>query len=328
MPLRLLLLAIAPVTLGAQAPPTPVLTAGTRLVYASGGSETPWTIDSIVRTRVGNMSDCVQLSLRLSPAAPQTRRGFCVDSQMVYSWTDSAARPRASRPLRGDLESRSANGHVTTYTTGVAATETISGFPLIVIPTIVTTRDSTGRIVRRLRERFSVALLSATGGVFEVPDSAGGWRTERTFELVRIEPGAVATPSTAPVRNTMLRWHPAIGLHMGGPSRVSIAFGGYRVTRAGDTNAGYTVLLEPGLDAAALRLGYTKLAPFFTGGAVEASALRTWHKPTGASANTTYLGAGGRLVFFGFNFGVAAYAPLNRDGGDRPFVAATGGLGF
>ena len=66
---------------------------------------------------------------------------------------------------------------------------------LHVVPTTVTTRDTTGRVLRRLRERFAVSLGTAVGGVFEVPDSsqAGGWRVEREFELVRI-----VRPTAAP----------------------------------------------------------------------------------------------------------------------------------
>ena len=59
-----------------------------------------------------------------------------------------------------------------------------------VLFTTVTTRDSTGRVTRRLREQFAPALLTAVEGTFEVPDStqAGGWRVLSQFRLTGIDP--------------------------------------------------------------------------------------------------------------------------------------------
>lgn len=56
--------------------------------------------------------------------------------------------------------------------------------------TTVTTRDSTGRAIRRLREAFAPALLTAVEGTFEVPDStqASGWRVLSEFRLTEIDP--------------------------------------------------------------------------------------------------------------------------------------------
>jgi hypothetical protein len=97
------------------------------------------------------------------------------------------------------MENRQANGGLVRFETLEPTVENIpleggsSGAsavptPIDVIPTTVTTFDSTGQIVRRLRERFSVALATATGGVFEVPDTtqSSGWRTIQRFELVAI----------------------------------------------------------------------------------------------------------------------------------------------
>ncbi len=96
------------------------------------------------------------------------------------------------------MEMRQANGGLIAYQTAEPVVERVSVESIAtgqivltdieVIPTTVTTGDSTGKVVRRLRERFSVALATATGGVFEVPDStqATGWHTVRSFALVRI----------------------------------------------------------------------------------------------------------------------------------------------
>lgn len=128
--------------------------------------------------------------------------------------------------------------------------------------------------------------------------------------------------------NTMLRWHPAVGFHMGGPLRAALAAGGFRVTKGGDTSTGYTLLVEPGLDGVKLRVARARIGPFFMGYAIGLSALRTWREGAGAADNSTYAGPEGRLMFFAFNLGAAAFVPLARGDGRTPFVAATGGLGF
>lgn len=128
--------------------------------------------------------------------------------------------------------------------------------------------------------------------------------------------------------NTMLRWHPAVGFHMGGPLRAALAAGGFRVTKGGDTSTGYTVLAEPGLDGVKLRVARARIGPFFMGYAFGLSALRTWREGAGAADNSTYAGPEGRLMFFAFNLGGAVFVPLARRDGRTPFVAATGGIGF
>jgi hypothetical protein len=119
----------------------------------------------------------------------------------MFNWDERSSTARPVRPLgsRTTLEIAQASGgrvrfetteplveriRLEQLSTGAAAATT----DIEVIPTTVTTIDSAGKIVRRLRERFSIALATATGGEFEVPDStqAGGWRTVRRFELVAI----------------------------------------------------------------------------------------------------------------------------------------------
>ena len=175
---------------------------GMALVYSSDGVESPpWAIDSVQRlVSVGPHEGCVRIRLRTSPAqaVPDTRQ-HCVDGATMMNWDERAGTLRPARPLgaRAVLEIPQANGGRVRYETGDLSVEQIphqrgptTTLPTAVgvLPTTVTTFDSAGRIVRRLRERFSITLATATGGVFEIPDStqAGGWRVQRRFELVAI----------------------------------------------------------------------------------------------------------------------------------------------
>jgi hypothetical protein len=160
------------------------------LVYSSEGVETPWSVDSVTRdTTLGGRSGCVRMRLRTSPTAPAAEtRAFCSDSTTMYAWDGRELRPTRHLKPNSSAEFRLSAGRTSLYETGALQTESISGQPIVVIPTTVTTRDSTGRITSRLRERFSVALATATGGIFETPDTSanGGWRVTRRFDLVGI----------------------------------------------------------------------------------------------------------------------------------------------
>jgi hypothetical protein len=72
------------------------------------------------------------------------------------------------------------------YETSAIERDRGDGFDVDVLPTVLLTLDSAGRPVRRLRERFSLGLATATSGAFEVPDSAspGGWRVTQEFVLI------------------------------------------------------------------------------------------------------------------------------------------------
>lgn len=181
-----------------------LLQPGMQLVYASEGVESPpWTIDSVTRELTfGARTGCVRIRLRTSPtqATPETR-SHCVDSSTMYNWDDRSSTLRPARPVRpgASLDIQQASGGRNRFETGATSVErirleqlstreTVAPIAVEVIATSVTTTDSSGKVVRRLRERFSIALATATGGVFEVPDStqAGGWRTVRAFDLVAI----------------------------------------------------------------------------------------------------------------------------------------------
>jgi hypothetical protein len=79
-------------------------------------------------------------------------------------------------------------GHIVFQTDSIARAS-LGGHTFVVLPTTVTTFDSTGTAIRRLREHYVPALATALDGIFEVPDSAalGRWVVQRRFALVRIE---------------------------------------------------------------------------------------------------------------------------------------------
>jgi hypothetical protein len=184
------------------APPSlgSLLQPGTQLLYGSDDARpSPWTIDSVVRdVSIGGKTGCVRLRLRLPPQFAPQMRLHCVDRAMMFNWDSIAQILRAGRPLGagGTLDIPQANGGRVQFAAAqpvlewvrVERTTSPDSVAVRVIPTTVTTFDSTGKAIRRLRERFSVALATATGGVFEVADSsiAGGWRSSRKFDLVAI----------------------------------------------------------------------------------------------------------------------------------------------
>jgi hypothetical protein len=167
------------------------LSPGMRLIYSSGGVETPWVVDSVAAdTTLGGRSGCVRIVMRIGLSAPPTIRAFCADSVVLGAWDERTAQHRAARPIAsgGSVQLRGARGSTSTIEAGNWTTDTVSGREFRVLETLVVTRDSGGRVVRRLRERFSLDLLTATSGTFEVPDAASvtGWRTERDFRLIRV----------------------------------------------------------------------------------------------------------------------------------------------
>ncbi len=163
---------------------------GLRLTYASNGAEqSPWTIDS-VEAGVALMpaADCARVLLRRSADQPRPNESrYCVRRDTLHAWDPRRSAWAPQRPVGPGMTfvQPRAGGDTVRYTTDVLTVETISGVRLPVLATTVMTVDSLGRPKRRLRERYALTLATATGGVFEVPDSTapGGWRHEQTFEL-------------------------------------------------------------------------------------------------------------------------------------------------
>jgi hypothetical protein len=185
-----LVLVLIASTAGAQSPGSQ-LTPGMELVYASDGNEIPaWTVEAKRDTAISG-ARCSIVSIRTNAAQPAERRFTCLSNDSLMVFDPGSANLRLLRPV-GNSMTAEVRGRATVaiYETTMTHADTVSGVVLAVIPTVVTTRDSTGRVLRRLRERFAVSLGTAVGGVFEVPDRSmpGGWRIEREFELVRIVP--------------------------------------------------------------------------------------------------------------------------------------------
>ena len=172
----------------AQSPGAQLVT-GMELVYASGGSEiAPWVVEGRRDTTVAG-ARCSIVSMKTNPAQPTERRFTCLSHDSLLVFDPGAVNLRLLRPVGSSMKAEiRGRATIATYETATAHADTVSGVVVDVVPTVVTTRDTTGRVLRRLRERYAVGLGTAVGGIFEVPDSslAGGWRTEREFELVRI----------------------------------------------------------------------------------------------------------------------------------------------
>jgi hypothetical protein len=174
-------------------PPGSGLVNGTQLVYASGGTEQPpWVVESIERpATIGGQADCARIRLRMAPppAAPEVR-AWCLRDGVLSAFVDSTSTFRPLRPVGPGmtLDLPRAAGGLVRYETGDRERETIGTRTIDVIPTSVTTVDADGRAVRRLRERYALALVTATHGVFETPDStqSSGWRVTQEFRLVAI----------------------------------------------------------------------------------------------------------------------------------------------
>lgn len=183
------LFAFAFATSAAAQAPGSQLVAGMELVYASGGTEiAPWVVETRRDTAVRGAS-CSIVMVKTNPSQPTERRLMCVSNDSLLVFDPGSLNLRLLRPVGSSMTAEvRGRATVATYETAATRADTISGVVVNVVPTTITTRDTTGRVLRRLRERYAVGLGTAVGGVFEVPDSsqANGWRVEREFELVRI----------------------------------------------------------------------------------------------------------------------------------------------
>jgi hypothetical protein len=165
---------------------------GMLLFYESEGArQPPWSVDSVsLGGALRDRSECVVVHLRRRPDQAPEQSRLCLANDTLYRWDDGVAGWTVSRPVgtRMSWTSRAANGDIVRYETEEAGQETISGRTIPVIHTTVTTADSTGRAKRRLRERYAVSLITATGGAFETADSTrtGHWLVQRRFELREI----------------------------------------------------------------------------------------------------------------------------------------------
>lgn len=167
------------------------LTAGTTLTYAANGEkQPPWQVDSVgpVGAPLAR-AECTSLFLRRRPeqTSPDESR-LCLRSDTLFAWDTSAQSWRAQRPVgaRMQISLIRANGDTVHFRTSALGVHRVGPFEFQVIETEVLTVDPKGVPKRRLLERYAVSLATATRGEFQVPDSAGGWRTQQTFELVGV----------------------------------------------------------------------------------------------------------------------------------------------
>jgi hypothetical protein len=189
----LILVALGAGTGHVAAQSTPIiLVPGAELVYAANGTVTStWRVDSIAYDLlIEGRTGCVRV--RFAPGGPSPgveERLSCAAGDTLFTWDAAGQRWRAARPIAPDriLEIPGRN-RVNRYVTGAAREEQIGPHRVEVVETTVTTLDSTGVAIRRLRERYAPSLGTATWGVFETPDSAtsGGWRVNTEFTLVEI----------------------------------------------------------------------------------------------------------------------------------------------
>ena len=172
------------------------LRAGMTLTYTSDGpAQPPWTIDSVTHGVSGPPgAECAAVSIRRDPAAaPTPAERYCLAQDTLYRWSDRTSRWEISRPVGPSMHwsTTRGNGDTVHYVTAAISREVIGSVSFDVVHTTVTTVDSLGRPKARLRERYAIALLTATGGAFESPDPTAndGWVRRRTFSL-----SAVAAP--------------------------------------------------------------------------------------------------------------------------------------
>jgi hypothetical protein len=173
----------------ASAQPRPVgerLAPGLELVYASGGTvQAPWVYDSVVYDRSpSGYQSCVRFQRRGQPP-----REVCVRGDTLFEGA-ADGRLRPSRPAGSDMRfvTPLARGGYVVYETGQPVGRRVDTTDLLVIPTVITTHDSAGVAIRRLREEYAPGLVTAVEGTFEEPDPEreGAWRMVREFRLVRI----------------------------------------------------------------------------------------------------------------------------------------------
>jgi hypothetical protein len=166
----------------------------TTLTYASDGTlQPPWRVrhDGVLRRDISGTSYCVRFVMqRAATPSPADSSRLCVAGDTIFTVEQSGA-VRATRPIGPGMTlivptRVKGTAH---YVTLSASVDTIGGVPIPVVLTTATTRDSLGRVVQRLTERYAPGLATATRGEFSVPDSTvpGGWRLRQVFELKSIE---------------------------------------------------------------------------------------------------------------------------------------------
>lgn len=164
---------------------------GMELTYESNGTRSIWTIDSVdTEVRINAAVPCVKIVLRIGADARPQPRSHCVSGDTMMNWNRELDRLLPSRLLGpGTLTLPSTSGGSVRFDVEPGRTVDVGTRRVVVLPTVVTTTDSSGKVIRRLTETFAPELATAVGGVFEVPDPSlpGQWRTVQRFTLVSIK---------------------------------------------------------------------------------------------------------------------------------------------
>ena len=176
--------------------PGGLLRPGMQLFYSADDQEQPaWFIDSVrsdSTLRPGSRCTVIHQRRGAGQSRPEESR-LCQANDTLFSWNVERNEWRPQRPVGPGMvmEFVRANGSRVRYEVGGTGQERVPGLTpdrVPVVLTTVTTSDSLGRPVRRLRELYAIGLATATGGDFEVPDSteSDGWRTDQRFNLREI----------------------------------------------------------------------------------------------------------------------------------------------
>lgn len=189
-----LLLALAHAAF-AESPGT-LLRAGMTLVYqADGKPGDRWKVEKVEHDQehAGQTGVTLIQYAASEPGGAPERRWRRTAGQELHAFDEETGTWEISRPIGPSMtwEKKDGSGRVTTrYETGTATTDRVGDQALSVLETNITFLDDKGQITRRLRERYCLALETATYGVFEIPDPAapGQWKPTLEFALTEIIP--------------------------------------------------------------------------------------------------------------------------------------------
>ena len=139
------------------------------------------------------------------------------------------------------------------------------------------------------------------------------------FVLALLPMALWAQTARSPIRSGFVG-----GLHVGSPSIVSLAVGGYRNlsrTAATEYTQDVFALIEPGVNGGRVSVGYgDSYGTFGTGWTMRASLLRTWRRE-----NATYVGTEGSAMVLGFGTRLGVF---RRVDGGRAALRVTADLYF
>lgn len=189
----LVLAAVTVAPLRAQ-PPGNLLREGMTLVYSANGKPGDrWKVEKILHDQehAGQKgATLIQYAAAEPGVQPEIRWRRLVDSTL-HTFDEETGEWSASRPVGPGItwEEKDPTGRVTArYATGAAGTDRIGEREIPIVETTISFLDDQGQVSRRLRERYSLGLETATQGIFEVPDPAtpGQWKPTLTFELIQI----------------------------------------------------------------------------------------------------------------------------------------------